>query len=116
MSKLTYEELEQERNELAAQVELLKHERDEALAYIENLKTITDCLSPRAEGEGVTIRNADGEDWRKAIMLRPPEALATLKAQWQAEFADEIRRAKECPGQGKCDDQGCPAHYATGGR
>ena len=24
------------------------------------------------------------------------------------------RQAEECPGHGKCDDPGCPAHYTAG--
>ncbi len=65
------------------------------------------------------------------------DAQHKLKAQWQAEVLDEVadiaektglnahpnvlrmkakdkRRQAEnvCHGPGKCDDQGCPAHYA----
>lgn len=60
--------------------------------------------------------------------------LARLKAQWQAEVlyefthgsyvmpatlnlamrkrADDLYLQAVCPGPGKCDDPGCPAHYA----
>lgn len=65
MSKPTYEELEQERNELAAQVERLR-----SAAY------------------SILVNRTGMDEWydlEKAYRETIPAALAALKAQWQAE-------------------------------
>lgn len=66
MNKPTYEELERERNELAARVERLQ------LAILNAI--------PFVPGGSVKA------DLRDAYDETPPAALAALKAQWQAEY------------------------------
>src|SRR5690606_14490644 len=69
--KPTYEELERERNELAARVERLR---------VASAEIAWSWREDHGENDGVY------HDLMDALSETPPTSLAALKAQWQAEY------------------------------
>ena len=43
-------------------------------------------------------------------------AMVEIQAICKGALADMAHMEEGCPGHGKCGDQGCPAHYASGGK
>lgn len=72
--KPSYEQLEQERNELAAQVERLQIAAATVECALSNSNFAVDGL----------------DDLQEALDETPPAALSALKAQWQADILENI--------------------------
>jgi hypothetical protein len=72
--KPTYEQLEQQRNELAAQVGRLRGALNQSIELL-----VTALHEPEQ------ITESEIHDLRTIELEQPPTALAALKAQWQAE-------------------------------
>lgn len=77
--KPTYEELEQERNELASRVERLRYATARLSSFI-----VFDRVDLRQEAE------EQFAELQNILAETPPAALAALKAQWQAEALPKI--------------------------
>src|SRR5690554_2939204 len=86
--KPTYEELEQERNELAAQVERLR-----GLLKPKVIDLIRCGIGSNYSG---SLFDNAMKEYHEPLVLAlsetPPAALAALKAQWQAEALEEVAK------------------------
>ena len=81
--KQTYEELERERNELAAQVNKLR----ETIELIAKWNSHTTELAVNHGSSGV--RDFYRRIAESSLSEQPPSALAALKAQWQADAIEQ---------------------------
>ena len=82
--KPTYEELQERSNEYALRIQELERERNELAAKVERLRGVAyDVLVNRTVVD-------EWYDLEKAYRETPPAALAALKAQWQAEAVREV--------------------------
>lgn len=127
MSAATQNEMERLRADRDTAIEQVAYWRERAVAAEGREQALEDAIT----GEGLEI----GE-YHSGFCITDA-SLARLKARWQAEavsyfafqhlggheqelaeiYASNLRRqaeSSECPGHGKCDDPGCPAHYAAG--
>ena len=118
--------------------EALAAERDRAdalTAHVEWLKQeLRRCASLLHCNFPSTDKDKAHKDAVALLKDKPETSLARLKAKWQAEVlyefthgsyvmpatlnlamrkrADDLYLQDVCPGPGKCDDPGCPTHYA----
>lgn len=78
-----YEELERERNELAARVGRLRESVEVLMANSHGVAGLH--LNGDIASWGELTEGGRFEEWLLALSEQPPAALAALKAQWQAE-------------------------------
>lgn len=93
--------LMQRHDELAAQVERLKHERDEALTLVIRYQRLLECAVRGEEfvvGDAIFIGiDTDlADEIEESFDESPKAALAALKAQWQAEIHRQYAEIAAC--------------------
>jgi len=93
--KPTYEELERERNELAAQVERLHTDVLEEIENRDMNEEAADILAneiARFFGIDIGEHSSANSPWDNAFEVVPDTTLSALKAQWQSEAVDRCEK------------------------